>query len=390
MILGGARVALGPDEAVRLDVEIRGEKIAALRPPGPVRRPDLDLNGCLILPGLINAHDHLEFALFPRLGRGPYPNAGAWARDIYRPKESPVREQLGVPKAVRLVWGGLRNLLGGVTTVCHHNPRSAVFGRHFPVRVMRRFGWAHSLEFSPDLAARFRRTPAGWPFIVHLGEATDREGAREIFRLDEMGALGPRTVLVHGVALDRRGLRLAREKGGSLVWCPSSNLFTLGRTLSPSALRNGIPVALGTDSSLTAKGDLLDEIRAAQRVGLDAADLYRLVTEQAAGVLRLDTRAGTLAVGGAADILVVRDRGRSPAVTLLGAVPEMVLLAGKIKLASPGLAAQLPATRLRRLRRLAVEGRPEVLVDADVPQLYRQAARVLGPQIRLAGRRVLA
>src|SRR5262249_40416008 len=111
MILGGARVALGPEDAAELDIEIRAGKIAALRSAGTSRRFDLDLRGYLILPGLINAHDHLEFALFPRLGRGPYASAGAWARDIYRPKESPLREQLRVPKATRLMWGGIRNLL---------------------------------------------------------------------------------------------------------------------------------------------------------------------------------------------------------------------------------------------------------------------------------------
>ncbi len=52
---------------------------------------ELDLDGLQILPGLINAHDHLEFALFPRLGRRIYSNATEWARDIYRPEESPVR-----------------------------------------------------------------------------------------------------------------------------------------------------------------------------------------------------------------------------------------------------------------------------------------------------------
>ena len=159
MILGGARVALGPDEAAELDVEIRAGKIAALTRPRRSRRPDLDLRGYLLLPGLINAHDHLEFALFPRLGSGPYANASAWARDIYRPKQSPVAEHLRVPKSLRLIWGGLRNLLSGVTTVCHHNPPHAVFERDFPIRVVKRFGWAHSLEFSPDLAQRFRRTP---------------------------------------------------------------------------------------------------------------------------------------------------------------------------------------------------------------------------------------
>ena len=45
--------------------------------------------GHVMMPGLINAHDHLEFNLYPRLGRGPYPNAGAWARDIYHPERSP-------------------------------------------------------------------------------------------------------------------------------------------------------------------------------------------------------------------------------------------------------------------------------------------------------------
>ena len=32
----------------------------------------IDLKGFLLLPGLINAHDHLEFGLFPRLGKGGY------------------------------------------------------------------------------------------------------------------------------------------------------------------------------------------------------------------------------------------------------------------------------------------------------------------------------
>src|SRR5580698_1356979 len=62
MILHGARVALGPEAAAELDIEIRGARIHALRKPSKRSNSSqvVDLRGRLILPGLINAHDHLE------------------------------------------------------------------------------------------------------------------------------------------------------------------------------------------------------------------------------------------------------------------------------------------------------------------------------------------
>lgn len=395
MILRGARVALGPEETARFDVEIRAGKITALRPAGAGLRSrpgaELDLEGCLILPGLINSHDHLEFALFPRLGDGPYPNAAAWARDIYRPKESPVREHLRVPKATRLWWGGLRNLLAGVTTVCHHNPYHRVFGQGFPVRVARRFGWAHSLDFSPDLAKRFRATPAAWPFVVHAAEGIDRAARREIVRLDEAGVLSERTVLVHAVALDKAGAKLVKRRGASLVWCPSSNQFLFGTTIGRDVLGNGVPVALGTDSPLTAAGDLMDELHAANKLRrVSAADLFRMVTSDAAHVLRLGHGAGTVVEGGAADLTVLDDRGTTPAAALANSNdegPQVVMAGGAVKLLSAGLAKHHP--RLRRgLQPVSVEGRGKFFVAADVATLYRQAAQVLGAEIRLGGKRV--
>ena len=339
------------------------------------------LGGYLVLPGLINAHDHLEFNLYPRLGRGPYPNAGAWARDVYHPQRSPILEQRKISKNTRLLWGGLKNLLCGVTTVCHHNPMDfPIFDRNFPVRVVRRFGWAHSLEFSPDLAERFRRTPPDWPFVVHAGEGTDEQARREIFRLEEMGALDGRTGLVHAVGFDAAGIELARRKAASLVWCPSSNLFLLGATLSSEVRNSGIAVALGSDSALTAAGDLLDELRAARDCGADPETLYRMVTAIPARMFRLTPDAR--------DLAVFRDLGETPARTLLsGAGPEMVVLRGRVKLISPALAKRIPGP-WSRFHRLALEGRQEVLVDADVPALYRRAAGVLG-EVRLAGRRIL-
>ena len=64
---------------------------------------DLDLSGLQVLPGLINAHDHLQFSLFPRLGSGPYANATEWANDIHHPDRDPVRRHVHVPKHLRLI-----------------------------------------------------------------------------------------------------------------------------------------------------------------------------------------------------------------------------------------------------------------------------------------------
>ena len=390
MILRGARVALGPEEAAALDLETCGEKIQAIRESAkpPKGAEMLDLGGHLVLPGLINAHDHLEFNLYPRLGRGPYPNAGAWARDIYKPTKSPIAEHLRVPKDTRLLWGGLKNLLSGVTTVCHHNPREEpVFDRNFPVRVLSQFGWAHSLEFSHNVAQRFELTPPDWPFILHLGEGVDAQARQEVFDLDEMGALDGRTVLTHAVGLNKRGLRLAKERGASLIWCPTSNLFLLGRTLTAGALRSGIPVALGSDSALTAEGDLLDEIRVARRVSrLPGAAIYRMVTSEAARILRLRGGAGSLVAGAAADLIAIPDDGRSPSEALMRTNgPALVMIAGKVNLIATELARHIPG-----LSRLSVEGRVDVLVRANVGRLRRQAEQALGGEIRLAGRRVLA
>jgi cytosine/adenosine deaminase-related metal-dependent hydrolase len=351
----------------------------------PTRRrlptcPTLDLSGHLVLPGLINAHDHLEFNLFPQLGRGPYRNAGEWARDIYNPDRSPIREQLRVPKTVRLWWGALKNLLSGVTTVCHHNPyEREVFDADFPVRVVRRFSWAHSLEFEPDLAARFRKAPPSYPFLVHCAEGADAMARRELQRLDELGALDERTAIVHGVGITAAGLALMRRRRASLVWCPTSNLAMLGRTVSRALLRSGIPMALATDSALSAPVDLLDELAVARRF-LPPARLYEMVTSGPVRILRLTRSRG--------DWIAVRTKMRTPAEALLEGAIALVIVAGRIRLISTDLARQLPSSVRRRFQLLRIENRPPVLVDADVRHLQRAAAKHLGSELRLAGKRI--
>jgi cytosine/adenosine deaminase-related metal-dependent hydrolase len=389
MKLVGARVALSAERTERIDLVLSRGRIRPFDEPSGCSNI-FDLSGHLLLPGLINSHDHLEFNLFPRLGNGPYPNAGSWAKDIYRPSASPIKEHLAVPKSVRLQWGGLKNLLSGVTTVAHHNAyEPAVFDGPFQIRVVGPCGWAHSLDFSPDLATRHRETPRTVPFVLHAAEGTDRSAGAEIGRLDDLRILDDRTALVHAVGASAADVATLKRHQSSIVWCPTSNLFTLAQTLQLGQLESGVPIALGTDSALTADGDLIDEMSAARRhASLSAEQLYRMVTTTAARVLRLRRKEGSIAAAGVADLVAVRDTGQSPADAVTQLWPEMVIVGGRIRLVSAAFAQSRRTSVERGLHPIELEGRGRWFVKMNVPQLLAQTVNAIGSEIRLAGRRV--
>ena len=386
--LANARVAVGPSAAHYAHISIQQGNIADITDWSVPSRSELDLSGYMLLPGLVNAHDHFEFSLYPRLGEGPYGNARDWAADIYRPSESPVREHRRVSKNVRLWWGALKNLLCGVTTVSHHNPYSAAFwSPDFPVRVLSHFGWAHSFAEEPDVALKFRRTSPGSPFLIHLGEGTDEVASSEFSMLAELGAIDARTVIVHGVALTREEHEHLQNRGGAIVWCPSSNHFMLNATLPPEVVDSCARIALGNDSCLTAAGDLLDELRFARACGVSAARLYQMVTSLAANVL--NTAAGAILPNLRADMIAVRDRGLSPSQTLAHATHadvELVLVGGCVHLISREMLARWTG-KLPPLERIVVAG-VERFVAAPVRKLLNAVRAHLGDEIRLAGKQV--
>jgi hypothetical protein len=397
--LCGARVAVDAHSAVAADVEVARGRIQRIVPCGTrvgrVSPPDhqaaeINLTGYLLFPGLINAHDHLEFSLFPRLGDGPYQSAEQWAKDIYHPDCSPIREHLEIPKPIRLWWGGIKNLLCGATTVCHHNEfRPDVFDEGFPVRVVNRYTWSHSFQFGGDISSVFPRGDSETPYIIHLGEGTDAGSTAEVFELDRMGLLDARTVIVHGVALDDAGHDLVIRRAAALIWCPGSNLFTLGVTLPTGRIRCNPRTALGSDSSLTA-GDLLDQIHLAHELGVPKELIFDLVTTRAADVLRLHNGEGSLLAGSIADIIAVPDSGLCPAATLVQLTTdriELVLLAGMPHLLSKPMVSRFPSLFQAKLERIAVDG-SERYISAPLVHLLQEAKKRLGGTIRLAGKRV--
>ncbi|MGH9417479.1 MAG: amidohydrolase family protein [Terriglobales bacterium] len=407
ILISGARIALDAATSIPARILIAGSTIRQIPDAGEAvplayarRAQHLDLSGYMILPGLINAHEHLEFNLFPRLGRGPYPNFLAWAADIYQPDRSPVQEHSRLSKEVRCWWGGLKNLLCGVTTVCHHNPcYAACLDADFPVRVLRRYGWIHSLALGGDAAAAWRRAPSDAPFILHLAEGTDEASRQEAGKLDKLGVLDARTVAVHCVGLDADGHRLLRERRATLVWCPSSNLFMLGTTVAPDLIRDNPKAILGSDSALTAAGDLLDEMSDAAQVFGDGlhprALLYDMVTRRAGSVLGLTGGIGRIARGGAADLIAVRCAGgmerSTPAELLVGARHHdvaLVLKDGRVQLLAPELGERWSGSARNLLHGLEplVAGGHERLVRAPVRHLLAAARQCLGSELRLGGK----
>jgi cytosine/adenosine deaminase-related metal-dependent hydrolase len=369
-----ARIAVPDGEARSMRF---GSRILAF--DQPPRRDDtvVDMNGAFVLPALVNAHDHLElnhYGLLKRRDR--YENAAAWIDDL-RPAlghDERIRANTAHPLADRLFIGALKNLLAGVTTVAHHNPLYRELGRAFPIRVVRPYGWAHSLtlerqpvgargEIGGDVQARCLETPPETPFIVHAAEGVDDRAAAELPRLEALGCLRPNTVLVHGVAITENQWDRILASRSNIVWCPASNQFLFGRTApvrtfldaSGTAWRH---VCLGTDSRVTGSRDLLDELRAAAAAqAISPDELLRMVTDVPARVLNLPGE-GRLAVGAVADFIVLPRGAADAARALLASTRRdlaLVVRAGRPVIGDAALSAVFVA-RCVTAQPVAVDG----------------------------------
>lgn len=358
---------LGPDGIVAERLRIVGGQVAEIG--GTPRRGDriVALDGSVVLPGLINAHDHLELNNFPRLKwQERYANASEWIAD-FQPRFATDPRLTGpraVPLAERLLIGALKNLLAGATTVCHHNPLHRPMRRRYPVRLVTRFRFSHSFLIDGEsLATDYRRTPQNWPWIVHLAEGTDAAAAAELPRLEQLRCLGPNTLLVHGVALTPPDQERILECGGGLIWCPSSNLFTLGATADVRRFAAVHRVALGSDSRLSGERDLLDELHVASQTGqISGAELYRMVTLNAADLLRIPSL-GRLAPSLPADLVILPPSDRPPLETLLAARRadlRLVMLAGRPLVTDPDFAPLFAATG-RKFTAVRLDGREKLL-----------------------------
>ena len=305
---------------------VDGDRIA---PPGTRADRTVAVGPGRFHPGLINAHDHLHLNHFPRLGSPRYGDAYAWGTDIHARFAEEIARCKGLDRSDALLFGALKNILGGATTVAHHGSWEPDFTDAFPVRLAR-VRAPHSLGFERDWEAATAGPPGAPrpPLCIHLAEGTNARAHAEVAALAGRGLVDEELLAVHCVGVDDAAIARLRAAHAAVIWCPTSNLFLFGETAPGALLASGVDVLLGTDSLLTGDGTLLEELGAARTLGrLDDAALLDAVGATAAR--RLGVPEPSLEAGAPADVILLR----RPVLEARCADVALVLVGGRTRLA---------------------------------------------------------
>ncbi|MCP4203645.1 MAG: amidohydrolase family protein [bacterium] len=162
-----------------------------------------------------------------------------------------------------------------------------------------------------------------WPVHTHALEQREesdlvratKQGRDEIEYFDDCGILGTDLRVAHGVWLEERHYERLRASRFSVAHCPSANLKLGSGVADVVGLRAAqIPVSVGCDgAACNNRLDAFDELRLAallqqQRHGpasFSGRDALRLATADGAAALGMSEQIGTLEVGKQADVTVL-------------------------------------------------------------------------------------
>jgi cytosine/adenosine deaminase-related metal-dependent hydrolase len=336
--------------------------------PAPLET--MDLGNAAILPGLVNAHTHLELSWM----RGQVPPAAsmpAWASRLMAlraggaaPSAAPEPAIGGAVREARAAGtslvGDVTNTLAAYDVLAASELGGAVFreliGFSAPnpqALVEAAQAQLDALTPAPRLrtsivphasysvsAALFRAISAAAgdrPISVHLAESADemqflREGTgawRALLQqlgawvedwrppqcgpveyMERMGLLTSRLLAVHGTQLQDDELRRLAGAGATVVACPRSNRWTgAGTPPIDRFYASGVRVAVGTDSLASVEDlNLFRELAEVRRLapGVPAARVLESATLQGAAALGLDAEFGTIEPGKRAELIAVR------------------------------------------------------------------------------------
>lgn len=299
----------------------------------------LDLKDSIAFPGLINSHDHLEFNLYPRLGHRKYNDYVEWGNDIHIKDKKLIDSVESVPVELRMKYGVIKNMISGVTAVAHHGNYYSVLDDS-PVTIIRKGNSFHSVKLGGKWKIKLNLPINREPYIIHIGEGINSGSAEEINELIRWNLFNRKLIGIHGIAMTEE----QSNNFAALVWCPDSNLFLFDRTADIRSLKNNTEILFGTDSTLTADGNIFENLRTARKLNyLNDEELFHSVTETAADVWEL-IHHGRISKGYKADVVIVNKKSEDLYQSFYDSNPEDLLLIlkdGKIILFDESLKADL-------------------------------------------------
>jgi 5-methylthioadenosine/S-adenosylhomocysteine deaminase len=146
----------------------------------------------------------------------------------------------------------------------------------------------------------------------------ERFEGRAVEYMEELGVLGPESLLVHCTYVDEKEIEILARTGTPVAHCPLANAYTGNSTVTrvPEMNKAGVTVGLGTDSVAT--NDSLDlfqvmkvaamihKVKSGSTEAMTAEKLIEMSTIESAKALQLDHEVGSLEVGKKADIIVLK------------------------------------------------------------------------------------
>ncbi len=281
----------------------------------------INFEDALAFPGLINAHDHLEFNIFPRLRSKIYRDYLEWGNDIHSLYTSEINAVLNIPINLRLKFGLIKNLLNGITTVMHHGKNSVKKSDQI-INVINNYNYLHSVRLEKNWRIKLILNVKRLPFVIHIGEGVGELVENESKELFRWNLFKRKIIAVHGISLNTKFV----DKLDALIWCPDSNLFLYNKTANVFELKNRLPILFGSDSNMTADSNFWNHIRIARGLNLlNDKELIDSLTSLASKVLNA-TGLGKIETGYQADIVVVKKKCEDNYDTFFNTNPQDILL----------------------------------------------------------------
>jgi 5-methylthioadenosine/S-adenosylhomocysteine deaminase len=249
-------------------VWLAGGKIKAIAragealPDGARDAPVVDSKG-VIYPGIIDLHNHPEYAIYPlmpihRKYRDRY--EWRWYDDVYNKRITFPQELLTRPYYLDLgleigrygeykaLAGGTTSLQGGRTNLAYSKEECLV--RNIENSTVEPRVAASRVDIgrsSREWAAMQTERSKG-PLVVHLAEGPSPRMAFEFNNIKDSNLLGPELIAIHGVGLTEPQLKEMAAAGAKLVWSPLSNFMLYGQTANVEAARRaGLNISLAPD-----------------------------------------------------------------------------------------------------------------------------------------------